>query len=82
MRDKSLDIFLMVIFSISGAVVLILAWIQPMTTAESILAIFIGLGGLFIASTRAKLFKLPSAKRESEPISVKVRTEKNIRLFF
>ena len=57
MKDKSLGIFLVVLFGISGIAILILAWLQPMMTSERILTTFIGLGGLFIALTRTWLFK-------------------------
>ena len=46
MKDKSLDIFLMMIFGISGAVVLLLAWLRPMAGWDGIFTIAIGLSGL------------------------------------
>ena len=54
MRDKSLGIFLMMVFGISGATVLLLAWLRPMLEWDRILTIVIGFTGLaaafFIAS--------------------------------
>lgn len=57
MRDKSLSIFLMVVFGISGGAVLILTWLQPMPGAERIMSTFIGSVGLGVAFSRAVLIK-------------------------
>ena len=57
MRDKSLSIFLMVVFGISGRAVLMLAWLQPMPGAERILSTFICSVGLIVAFSRAALIK-------------------------
>ncbi len=59
MEDKSLNVFLMVLFGISGIAILILAWVRPMTASESILTTLIGSAGLFMALTRARLLKSP-----------------------
>jgi hypothetical protein len=67
MRDKSLDMFLMVLFGISGIAILILAWLQPMITSERILTTFIGIGGLFMALTRIKSLRVGT---DAEPSSV------------
>ena len=75
MRDKSLDMFLIVLFSISGIAILILAWLQPMITSERILTTFIGLGGLFMALTRAWLFKSVPANTDAKAVSVEVKAE-------
>ncbi|MFC1990883.1 hypothetical protein ACFLU9_01870 [Chloroflexota bacterium] len=57
MRDKSLSIFLMVVFGISGGAVLMLAWLQPMPGTERILSTFIGSVGLGVAFSRAVFIK-------------------------
>ena len=75
MRDKSLDIFLMVLFGISGIAVLILAWVRPMTASESILTIFIGSAGLFMALTRARLLKSLPSRTDVEPAPAEVEAE-------
>ncbi len=75
MRDKSLDMFLMVLFGISGIAVLILAWLQPMITSERILTTFIGLGGLFMALARVWLFKSLPASTDAEAVSVEVKAK-------
>ena len=47
MGDKSLDIFLMIVFGIGGIIILITAWIQPMSVLERVLTVSIGSIGLF-----------------------------------
>ena len=62
MGDKSLSIFLMMIFGISGIAVLMLAWLWSTLVMERIAAIFAGATGLFIALTRIPVLKQLSAK--------------------
>ena len=52
-RDKSLDIFLMVLFGMGGIAILTLAWVQPTPLPEKILTTFVGLMGLFWVLFRA-----------------------------
>jgi hypothetical protein len=75
MRDKSLDMFLIVLFGISGITVLILAWLQPMITSERILTTFIGLGGLFMALARVWLFKSVPASTDTEQVPLEVKAK-------
>lgn len=75
MRDKSLDIFLMVIFGIPGIAILVLAWIQPMTASERILSNFIGSAGLFMVLTRALLLKSLPTGTDAEPVPVEANAE-------
>ena len=46
MRDKGLDIFLTVLFGISGIMIVLLAWMQPASLSERILTTAIGSVGL------------------------------------
>ena len=73
MRDKSLDIFLMVLFGISGAAILMLAWLRPMPGAERILSTFIGSVGLLVAFSRALLLK--SARTGAGQVLVEAEVE-------
>ena len=57
MIDKSLSIFLIILFGVSGIAILALTWIWPMPTSERILATFIGSVGIFVAFVRAMLLK-------------------------
>ena len=75
MRDKSFDIFLAVLFGISGVIAVILAWIQPMVASERILTTFVGSAGLFIALTRARLPKPLPDDTGTEQIPMEVRSE-------
>jgi len=62
MSDKSLDIFLMVLFGIGGITVLIVAWAQPMSVPERILTIAIGSIGLLWVLGRALSLRSRLAK--------------------
>jgi len=73
MRDKSLGIFLVVLFGISGITVLMLAWVQPMPKSETILATLIGSTGLFVALVRALLLKYLHAGADAEQVPVEVK---------
>ncbi len=53
MNDKSLDIFLMVLFGAGGITILIVAWAQPMPVLERVLTTSIGLIGPFWVLVRA-----------------------------
>jgi len=75
MRDKSLGIFLVVLFGISGITVLMLAWVQPMPASERILATLIGSSGLFVALVRALLLKSLHAGADTEQVSVEVEVK-------
>ncbi|MFC2066621.1 hypothetical protein ACFLUO_06155 [Chloroflexota bacterium] len=75
MRDKSLDIFLVAFFGISGLVILIMAVVRPMPESERIFTTFIGSAGLFIALVRALLRKPLKAGTEAEQVMVEVEVE-------
>ena len=52
MKDKSLNITLIITFGISGLSVMLLAWLWPAMESERILATLAGLTGLLIALSR------------------------------
>jgi membrane protein implicated in regulation of membrane protease activity len=52
-RDRSLDIFLMVLFGMGGIAILVLAWVQPMPLPERILTTLFASVGLFWVLYRA-----------------------------
>jgi hypothetical protein len=77
MRDKSLIIWLIVLFGISGIAVLMLAWLWPILESERILATFVGSAGLFMAITRILMLKrLSGGIIDDEHVQVKVEVEK------
>ena len=57
MRDKALDIFLMLFFAFSGVLILIMAFSQPMEVLDRILTIAIGSSGILGVVIRALLLK-------------------------
>jgi hypothetical protein len=50
MRDRSLSLWLTLLFGIPGITVLMLAWLWPAMVADKIAASCIGSAGLFVAS--------------------------------
>jgi hypothetical protein len=84
MRDKSLDIFLAVLFGVGGITILIITWAQPMPLTDRILATFVALTGLGWVLTRAMFLKpIPAEKtiervdsRDTAKESVFVRGER------
>ena len=71
-RDKSLNIFLAALFSVSGAVIMLLAWLQPMPESERVLSIIIGGMGLLIAVFKAFSLKVRSLRASEELAVVEV----------
>jgi hypothetical protein len=46
MIDKSLNMFLMMLLTIGGIVILVVTWVQPMPLSERIVPSFFGAGGI------------------------------------
>jgi len=75
MIDKSLGIFLMVLFGVSGAAILVLTWLWPMPVADRIFATFIGSSGLVMALVRALMLKPLPVRADTEQSAVKVESK-------
>ena len=75
MRDKSMGIFLIVVFGISGIAVLLLAWLGTTLESEKIAATFIGSIGLLIALIRALMLKYSPDKADNKPVPARVSVE-------
>jgi len=75
MKDKSLDIWLIMLFGISGMAVLLLGWLWPTLESERITATLTGSGGLFVASIRALMLKHSLSGRDDKPTAIKVGTK-------
>ena len=75
MIDKSLGIFLMVLFGVSGMVILALAWVWPMPASERILTTVVGSVGLFVALNRALVLRSSPARTDAEQVRVKVEVK-------
>ena len=75
MKDKSLDIWMIVLFGISGIAVLLLAWLLPTLESERILATFAGSAGLFVALIRALMLKRLPVTTDNKPTTIQAETE-------
>ncbi len=75
MKDKSLGIFLMVLFGISGMAVLLLAWRWPTLESERTMAIFVGSAGLLVALIQMLTLKRSSGRIDDEQDMVTVEAE-------
>ena len=76
-RDKSLSIFLVVLFAISGVAILVLTWLQPMPGTERVLSTLIGLAGLLVAMGWGKLLRSAKAGASAESVPVRVEVKEN-----
>jgi uncharacterized membrane protein YhaH (DUF805 family) len=75
MRDKSLSMWLIVMFGIPGIAVLMLAWLWPVLEAERNMAFFVGSAGLLVALIQTLTLKRSPGRTDKEPIPVKVEAE-------
>jgi hypothetical protein len=74
MKDRSLGIWLMVFFGVSGLAVTILAWSLPTLAQDRIGATIFGLAGIGVALVRGLMLrKGPAAPAEA--VSVKATSE-------
>ena len=76
MGDKSLGIFLMVLFGMGGIIILIVAWAQPMPASERILTTFVGSIGIIWTLIRALLLMSAPAKVDVKKGLAEVEVEK------
>ena len=72
MKDKSLDILLVVLFGLSGMTILTLAWVQPMVISERILTIIIGSIGLIFSLAKWLMLKSVLARENTRQVFVEV----------
>jgi len=66
MADKSLNIFLILLFGISAIAVLMLTWLWPITGAERVLNTLVGSVGLSVALVRTLMLKSPNVRRDDK----------------
>ena len=71
MKDRSLDITLIIVFGISGIAVTLLAWLWPAMESERITATLAGMLGLIIGLVRYIGLR-KTIKRENERITIEV----------
>ena len=72
MRDKSLGIWLIAMFGISGTAVIILAWLWPAPQSERIVATLTGTVGLLVALIHVLLLRQSMTSKNDKQIPVKV----------
>ncbi len=72
--DRSLSVLLMVLFGISGTLILIFTWLQPMPGMERVLSTVLGAIGLGVALSRIPLLRFPKSGTEAGKVSVEVKT--------
>ena len=77
MKDKSLSIFLTVLFGMSGVAILALTWLQPMPGTERVLSTLIGSTGLLVATGWGMLLRSAKAGASTESVPVKVEVKEN-----
>jgi len=64
MKDKSLGIWLIVMFGVSGLAVIALAWLWPTLQSDRIVATFTGLMGVTVAVIRALTLRQSLADKQ------------------
>ena len=77
MKDKSLGMFLTVLFGISGVAILVLTWLQPMPGTERVLSTLIGSTGLLVATGWGMLLRSAKAGANAESVPVKIEVKEN-----
>jgi len=62
MMDKSLNMWLMMLLTIGGMVILVVAWVQPMPLSERIVPSFFGAAGIIGVLIWSLISRSKSAK--------------------
>ena len=75
MEDKSLSVFLTVLFGVAGVVVLALVWLRPVPESDRVLTAIVGSVGLIIALVRAFRLKSKQTRTSTEQVTVEVDAE-------
>jgi hypothetical protein len=76
MKDKSLGIWMTVLFGIPGIAVLMLAWLWPVLETERNMAIFVGSAGLLSALVQVWLLRRSTMKVDDKmPVKVEVENK-------
>jgi hypothetical protein len=74
-EEKAHSIFLPVLFGVLGLIVLILAWLWPVSASDRITAIVIGSAGLFGALLRIPMLKRSSGRPDDKQATVNVEVK-------
>ena len=70
MRDKSMSLFVIFFFGVSGLALVALAWFQPAAVSDKIAATLAGAVGLAVALVRALTLRHPEDGRERAAVKV------------
>ena len=74
-RDKTLDIFLMVLFGMGGITILVITWAQPMPLLERIVTASIGSIGLFWVLVRLLICRFLRADTSVTSVPVEAQSK-------
>ena len=55
MRDRSLNILLILLFGVSGIAIMILAWVRPISASDRALNVLLDSAGLLVVFTQVLL---------------------------
>ena len=76
MKDKSLNIILMVIFGVSGLFIVALAWFLPSLQSERVMTTLVGIAGIIIAGVNARGLRQKDvgARDHCIPVEVEIKS--------
>jgi ABC-type transporter Mla subunit MlaD len=74
MEDRSLGVWLMVIFGVSGVAAVVLAWLLPSLQSDRIPATIVGLAGIGVAIFRGLMLRKDQVE-PAEKLTVEVHAE-------
>ena len=74
MEDRSLGIWLMIIFGVSGLAAIVLAWLLPSLQSDRVAATVVGLAGIGVAVVRGLMLRKDQV-RTAQELTVEIRTE-------
>jgi uncharacterized membrane protein len=72
MKDKSLGIWLVVLFGGSGLAVISLGWLLPWLESDRIVATLGGMAGLIVAAIRLLMLRQPNNEK---PVTVEIEID-------
>ncbi len=73
MKDKSMEVFLAVLFGILGLTIIVLAWVRPMPESERMLTTLIDSIGLLLALGRGLFLKTNRKETDVEYVLVRAK---------
>jgi hypothetical protein len=74
MKDKSLGIWLIVLFGVSGLAVISLGWLLPWLESERIVATLGGVAGIMVAAIRILMLRQPNDEKRV-PVEIEIESK-------